>query len=356
MRVERVPPGDIVVHVGQLGQADPVALAAQHLGHRPVVGQVLLDRTAGQRRRHRLGREGAAAGLADEPGDPRIPAVAALLRVEPAGEERAGLQEQPAEQARVPALGVQCGQPAQAGAHPDHRPGDREPAPDRRQHGQRQRLRVADVRAVPLVPVAGAQQRDPVPGQPPGRGHRRRVRGQGGQRVVLRAVVRDQQRQLLGRPGVRRGPEPDLDLGPQVARGHRQLGHPAGQHRRVQPGRRPVVGELQHRLVPERARRPQRVGRVADLLDAAVRVPQLQPVLHPPDRRPGQGELPGPAVAGEVEPVAGDPDLLGQPDAGQPRVGVREAEGDLGRGHHRAARRGAGPERHRITLGFAPFG
>jgi hypothetical protein len=74
------------------------------------LARFLLQAAAGQRRRHRLGRERAAAGLADEPGDARVPAEGPVLRVEPAGEERAGLQEQPAEQARLAALGVQRGQ------------------------------------------------------------------------------------------------------------------------------------------------------------------------------------------------------------------------------------------------------
>ncbi len=359
VRVERVPPGDVVVHVGQLGQADPVALAAQHLGHRPVVGQVLLQRAAGQRRRHRLGRERAAAGLADEPGDPRVPAEAPLLRVEPAGEERAGLQEQPAEQARVPALRVQRGQRRRGWRpSPTTGAGDRDPAADRRQHGQRQRLGVADVRAVPLVPVARTEQRDPVPGQPAGRRHRRRVRGQAGQRVVLRAVVRDQQRQRLGRAGVGRRPDPDRDL--RVAGSARA---PAARSpRRAAPARpaRPAAGSPANSstdLSPNAPGAPQRVGRVADLLDAAVRMAQLQPVLHPPDRRPRQRELPVPPACGLKSSrspgtrtccASRTPASLA---SGSGKRKVTSVEVTIG-----PRRRGAGPERHRTTLGFALFG
>ena len=77
-----------------------------------------------------------------------------------------------------------------------------------------------------------------------------------------------------------------------------------------------------------------RVLRVADPLAAAALVLQLEGVLHPVDAGTRDAQHPGAVVpAGEAEPLAREADVLLQPDARQPALGVGQAEDDLAGQH-----------------------
>ena len=105
-----------------------------------------------------------------------------------------------------------------------------------------------------------------------------------GELVVLRPVVGDEQRQRLLRVGVGGAPEVDVDpRGAAAGRGDRDQLPVDG--RGVEPRRRLVGREQQHRLVAERAGRAVRVVGVEHVLAAAVVVDDLELVLEPLDRR-----------------------------------------------------------------------
>ena len=115
---------------------------------------------------------------------------------------------------------------------------------------------------------------------------------------VLGAVVGHEQRQRVAVAGVGRAPDPHRDVPPEATARSGQLALGSLGLRRVQPRRRLVAVQQQHRLLPERAGRAQRVGGVEDQLAAAVRVHQLQLVLEPGDRR--RADVERPVLAGAL--------------------------------------------------------
>ena len=133
---------------------------------------------------------------------------------------------------------------------------------DRGQHARGQRARVQRAGGVPLVAIAGRQQRDAVARERAGRDLRGGVVGEARELVELGAVVGDEQRQRLVVARVVGTPDGDLQLG---AQGARRDGQRVGRARRPlgsQPRRRRVAGQLDDRLLAERAGGAQRVGRI----------------------------------------------------------------------------------------------
>src|SRR5581483_12485853 len=108
---------------------------------------VLLVEAARDRRRHRLRAVERPRGGADEPVDPGEAAEAALLAVRPPAEEAARLEEQPAEGARLGAVGVEERERAEARPDPDPAA-----APELLE-GRRERPGVAGRRRALLQPV-----------------------------------------------------------------------------------------------------------------------------------------------------------------------------------------------------------
>jgi hypothetical protein len=119
VRIEAVAPGNPVVCVAKLVELDVVALRPERLLCGTVVPEVLLDGPARHPDGHRViprrGREDAP----DEPRDAAEAPEPGLMRVESSPEEAAGLEEQPAEDVRIQAVGVQEGERAEAGAGAD---------------------------------------------------------------------------------------------------------------------------------------------------------------------------------------------------------------------------------------------
>ena len=111
VRVEGVPPADVVVTAGHDGEAHPVPQAVQHPGHPPVVGEVLLVRSAGEHRRHRARRAAAAAHRRRRTA--RSPGTAGTRS--PAGPSRAGSSCRTAGTGRRPRPGTTTGRAATRG-------------------------------------------------------------------------------------------------------------------------------------------------------------------------------------------------------------------------------------------------
>ena len=246
--VERVAPADVVVRVAVDVQRGVVSLTAQRGRDGAVVGEVLLGRAAGERDRDRRGGAAGVQDGADEARDAAEAREARLLAVPALAEERAGLQQQRAERAGVQPAGVEQRERAEARAEPGVGRGGGELG-----EGGGERAGVAGRRGVVLVAVGGVEQRDAAGRDPVRRDRVGDQAGQLGEVLVLRAVVRDEQRERAARLGVRRRPEPrvlgDLDRRARVGR--------------REPGGRPVARELDDGLVAERPRRPVRVLRVA---------------------------------------------------------------------------------------------
>ena len=105
-----------------------------------------------------------------------------------------------------------------------------------------------------------------------------------------------------------------------------------------EPPGRPVGGELKNALGTERALDLPPVTWIGHRLDAPVGITQLEEVLHPGHRRPGNDQFPAVAATGvrggavKVEEVAGNADILAQPDAREP------APRDRGTGTSRSRR------------------
>ena len=192
-----------------------------------------------------------------------------------------------------------------------------------------ERARVQRARRVPLVALAGRQQRHAMARQRPGGDLRGRVVGEPRELIELGAVVGDEQRQALvvaassGRQRVTCSSAPsalDATVSASVA-----PGHPLG----GQPRRLLVARQRHHRLLAERAGRAQRVGRIGPVLVACRR-------RAGPRARTRSGRAPAPASAASIRRpratngAGGDREAaIGrQPHAGELLVGVGEAEGD----------------------------
>ncbi len=135
VRVERVPPGQVVVRVRHLAQGHRVALPAQGGGHQPVVRQVLLGRAAGEHHPHRAPGRSVAVHRGHRGHDPGEVGEVGLAGIQLRGEEAARLQEQPGHPIRMPPLQVQRGERAEAGPHQHRGPGGAQDAVQLRQHG-----------------------------------------------------------------------------------------------------------------------------------------------------------------------------------------------------------------------------
>jgi hypothetical protein len=189
--------------------------------------------------------------------------------------------------------------------------------------------------------VAGVRRRWPA-----------QVGQQPGEAGVLGAVVDHQQGQALAAaaaPPVGAAPQLHRDPGPQHPARHRQPGGRLAGPRGGQPRRWPVAGELDHRFLPERPLRPQRVGRVGDQHRPGVAEAELQLVLHPVHGGPWELQLPaaGRPGTGERRADPGSLHLLVQPHLPHGPFGVCHAEGHPGGPDDRAGpgRRGAGHPR-----------
>src|SRR5947209_3868788 len=108
MGIERIAPGSPVVGVPDLVQRD-----LQPRGERAVAGEVLLTRSARQRRRNRFPWEGPAVHRTDEAREARKPREAALIGLLPPSEEAAGLEQERGECLWVDVLGVEEGERAE---------------------------------------------------------------------------------------------------------------------------------------------------------------------------------------------------------------------------------------------------
>jgi hypothetical protein len=154
----------------------------------------------------------------------------------------------------------------EAGTHPHRRTGDVDLVADRGKDPTTERATVDGRRGVPLVAIAGREERDPKRSERAALDHRAGVVGEACERVVFGSVVGYEQRQpsLFGRPDgeldlLPEHPHPDLVDGPRAC--------PL-----VQPGRRAVAESQRDGLLPERARGPRGVARVADNSGGAVAV------------------------------------------------------------------------------------
>jgi hypothetical protein len=132
--------------------------------------------------------------------------------------------------------------------------------------------------------------------------------------------VRDEQGQLAGVTGRRPHSHP-----------RRHVDILADYPLRAEPCGRGVAGKLHDGLVAERAGRAQRVARVADLLDVAGRVAQLEAVLHALHGWSGEGQPPLVTGVDEVEPGPGQGQRGQQPGTVErgplAGAGVGELEG-----------------------------
>jgi hypothetical protein len=153
------------VQVQHLLQGDVVPLCGQGTRHFAVVVRVLLGAPDGDRRRDRDRVLAVVQRLTNEPGDPGVAHEAALLRVVARHEEAARLQEERADRAWEAALRVQHRQAAERGAHRRGSADDPVRVAQRRHDVVRQHARVGGRGRVPLVAVAGREQRDAVRGQ-----------------------------------------------------------------------------------------------------------------------------------------------------------------------------------------------
>ena len=195
----------------------------------------------------------------------------------------AGLQEQRAERARVAPLRVQHRQ-RRRGSRPSPAGAPISPNASRSAGTMSlaQHARVGGRGGVPLVALARREQRDAVRRQlGPRRSSPPAKRVSEDERVVLRAVVGQQQPQR--RAGLDVGRAPHARPRPSRrarARGSRPRRSGPGRLG-LQPRRRLVARQLEHRLLAERARRALRVAGVEDPLGAAVGVVDLELVLEP---------------------------------------------------------------------------
>ncbi|MGH3113594.1 MAG: hypothetical protein ACRDOP_09015 [Gaiellaceae bacterium] len=119
-----------------------------------------------------------------------------------------------------------------------------------------------------------------------------------------------------------------LRCGSKASRQATQLCVSRTSSRPAEPGGRAVPGQLQEGLLAEGAACPQRVRGIADDVDAAVGVGDLELVLDPVDGRRSETELPGAVVpdAREVGPEPRPPELLDEADASQ--APIRIGDGD----------------------------
>ena len=154
---------------------------------------------------------------------------------------------------------------------------------------------------------------------------------------VLGAVVGDEQGQRLVVASAVGPPDDDLELGAQCARLDGQAVGGAGHSLGAQPCRGGVAGQLHHRLLAERARRPQRVGRIGPVLVPTVGALHFERVLEAIERR-GRRHPQRPTVALAREGLGDDREAaIGrQPDAGERLVGIGEAQDDRVPFHERA--------------------
>jgi hypothetical protein len=142
--------------------------------------------------------------------------------------------------------------------------------------------------------------------------------------------VRDEQREFVFVTSAGRSPGAHHDSAVERSGGHLEGSALAGFGVGREPPWRPVGRELKDTLRTERTLDLPRVTWIGHGLDAAVGITQLEEVLHPRHRRPGDDQLP--VVAGarggaaKVEEVAGNADILAQPDAREPVPGIGEPE------------------------------
>ena len=106
----------------------------------------------------------------------------------------------------------------------------------------------------------GREQRDAVAAAAsPARDRRRAEAGERGERVVLRPVVGDEQRQRLARAGVGRAPDADRDVRAEAAAAHRQVVAAPG-HARARPARRAARSRPARAPTSRRTRRARAAG------------------------------------------------------------------------------------------------
>ena len=181
VRVEGVSPGDPVVPVAELVQADVVAVLAERLRERPVRGEILLDRPAAEHDRDRaLGS--VAMDAADEACDPLVAREVALVRLR-AAEEAARLEKQ-----RVEACPDSAGERGRARARRGSRRGRCERVRKGARAGSRRRARESSGRS-PSTSRCGrpgrSGSREPAAARREGSGERsaRRTRGRHARRA-----------------------------------------------------------------------------------------------------------------------------------------------------------------------------
>ena len=216
------------------------------------------------------------------------------MAIEARHEEAPRLQEQAGEPLRPTPLRLEHREGAQAGAH-SHRPtGHGDLAAHRWDDPATERATVDRRGRIPLVAVAGRQQRYAKRGERAAFDHRGGVAGQARERVVFRSVVGEEQRHRA----LSRGPHGDRDLPAK----HRYADLVDGAFRvwLPQPGRRPVARRQRDRLFPERARGPLRVAGVADNPGVAIVLRELELVLQAGE--PGWRQMQDPAAVLTDEP------------------------------------------------------
>ena len=314
-------------------------------GEQHVVRVVLLGRP--DRHAHRGGARWPS-GCADALDEPHhlVPELEApLLRVRLGCEERPGLQEQPAEGPRVGPFGVQCGQGPEAGPHEHRRPVGRTRSQDARQHVLGERTGIPGVRGVAQVAWSWREQDDAHRRQPPLADHHPDEVGEVGVLVQLGAVVRDQHRQRLLAVGAGRRPDERGDLTDRRV-GQRHVDAMLRQRLAVEPRRRAVTSQLEHRLGTERPRGLHRVAwveQVCRVLAGASLVGE-ELVLDAVHRRHRPAQLPAGADPCERHRSRPEVEVVGQPNIRELAVRVGEPEDDRVALHGR--RRRAGPGAH----------
>jgi hypothetical protein len=208
---------------------------------------------------------------------------AGLVRIEARREEARRLQQQRAERARIAVLGVQHREAPEARAHPDRRRGDGKGAAKGGKDLGRQRPGVSRRSGVPLPAVGRRQQGDAVARQHAGGDQGAGVLREPRHALVRRPVMGDQQRQCLGRVRIGGRPHFDRNVRSQCPAVDGQRFGVAGDRRRVEPRRLPVVAQVQHGALAELALGALGIGGIADVLRRAVRPLHLELVFQAVD-------------------------------------------------------------------------
>ena len=238
-----------------------------------------------------------AQHAADEPHDPGVAREARLVAVEAGHEEAAptagtGRRTCPAS--------VRCAwsiaRPPRLAPMPDRPAGDRDVLAQRRQDPVAQRAAVRRRGRVPLVAVAGRQQRDPKRRQPPGLDHRAGVAGQS---PASSSYSGPSWATSSGSSPSHGDQTPTASVAAEHADRRPARASPRAA-RSLEPRRRAVAGRRQHRLLPERPGGALRVARVAHDHGVAVVVAQLELVLEAREAAVGKMQHPAAVLTGEI--------------------------------------------------------